>query len=86
MRTGRKTDQSMVTIYWDPMKWNLPVSSCQDRGSFVSKDKVNGLVETIRKTPVFWSSPARGSRVALPHIHLEPDYPRIPQNQLPSLI
>ena len=51
---------------------------------FVSNDEVNGLVDNISKTPVIWSCPAGGSRVALPHIHLDPDYPGIPINQLCS--
>ena len=31
---------------------------------------------------MFWSQPAGGLEVALPHIHLKQDYPRNPQNQL----
>ena len=59
---------------------------CQVRGSFIYQDKVIGLVENIRKTPVFWSCTAGGSGVALPHIHLQRYYPSIPQYQLSLLV
>jgi hypothetical protein len=48
--------------------------------------KVNGRLQNIRKTPVFWSCTAGGSGVALPHIHLQRYYPSIANNRLSFLV
>ena len=59
---------------------------CQARGSLIYENKVNGWLQNIRKTPVFWSCTAGGSGVALPHIHLQRYYPSIANNRLSFLV